>query len=429
MAYPYIRLFRFLNSLNDAFDASKPYTHAINKTPFITSNLNKLYTHLFYGLNELLNCELTEMSSEQWSTLTGIIEKMIRNPSINWHQFNLKTNTIPLQGLLKFILHRSNTDSVPLLSALYERPDLDLNDRILNEDRVLTTCLYELMANLNKPAVFATLEKLVLIKGLDWGARTSSGFFVDKTPLFLLLLSFDKTYPAVRLLVQNTPLHLIPFLQPVGIKASQYSKRNTYFETIHAIDSTYQNFFKEVSYEEYTHYMMVVLAERIQNPQLCEMYTKKIPSTSKLYPLAMMRLFHIHLNNVRDHQAHRSFHNERQRLEIKRNNTARREDLLRALEVALDLPTDKTFYCTLIATKYIDGKAGVKPFPIEWDNPHLNTENSNTPWLSVLSKSPSIVRAYLDQIRSDRKSTKRLVDITDNLEHCTLNTSTGRRVL
>lgn len=386
-----------------------------------------LHKYLLAAFDELVTQNMYILRSDDWKVLTDTLADLMQNDKVKWEYADPKTYRILFQYLLEIILHHNNPKPDALIALLFERFDMPWNAPIINEDNKLSTCLYEYLTNQRHPAVFRSLEKLVRIPGLNWGAKTASDYVTDKTPLYLLLLNFENTHPAIKLLVQSTPLHLLPFLQPVGIKISSTSRKTISLEAIHAINPEINPFFRDVSREDHAHYLMVDLAERIQNPLLCKVFVDKISRTSKLYPMAMLRLLHMYINQVREHCVHKPEHSHGVRLAIKRNNASRREDLYRALEVALAMPQDKIFYSTLLATRYVDGKAGARPFPMENDDSYLDPGREDGPWLAILNTPPIFVRNYLDDIRSVRKSIKKIHLLEERLEELVLTSAQVRK--
>ena len=391
---------------------NKHQYHYINPLPM-------LHWELALTLNALCAEDLSLMNEEEWTALNRLLFLLIPCQQIDWNKVKRKEFMPLFHSLLKITLHTKNPASASMLHHFYQRDDIDWNFLFINDSGFITSYLFYFLEQLEHPAILKTLNSLVLIKGLNWGFETADKLIKNKTPLYLLLCAFEHTHNAINILVKHRPLKELPFLQPLVVKRNENAKRAISVATIQCIEDNFYSYFDDVAEEEYNHYLMVVLAERIQNAALCKRYVDKIPVTSKLFKNVQIRLFHLLLNSVRIHQVHHPDHSPQQKLAIKQNNAARREDLYAALEAALAIPleADREVYSTMVAVKYLDGKGGVKSFPSEYDDPYINCSSNKNPWNYLIREGrPPIVRQYLDTIRMLRKQIKLVIDLEDRLE-------------
>lgn len=411
MAYAFNELLDLMQHLNVLFQWKNSVTQK-KEYRFDPKSLTKLHQDLLLLINEINHFDLSTITHQEWEALTTLLTQLLDCERVDWNTFDKKN--VPLfYHLFPIVLHPNNLMGQYLLTHLYKRPSILWNKLIINHEGMLSTCLFDFLRNVEHPAILGTLEQLVLIKGLDWKAKNRTLRYDDVTPLYLMLRSIDKTFPAIKILVENTPLIKLPFHQLFTDWGN--GDRPIKYQTIRAMERERNPNFDNTSPGEHNNYLMVELAARIKNPSLCKCYIDKIPKKSKLYPEAMTHLMQYYLNQVRPHQVHQPNHSLEQRLDIKKSNSARREDLYHALEIALEMPIDRTFYCTIIATKYIDGKAGVRPFPSDYDDPYLSRDQSR-PWLNMLNSPPLLVRQYLDCIRNTRKMTKEVIQLEGKIE-------------
>ena len=269
------------------YSPNAPSSHRFNYQA-----IPKHHQNLFQCFYELLTNERISFTSQEKQTFVHLLERLIGCLRVSWAYVDSKTGRSLLLVLLQIIFALDDTTSENLLTRLYRQRAIPWNEIFTDPEGIKQTHLFYLMMHVDYPAVLSTLETLVTVPNLNWGAKTSANGMINLTPLALVLQHFEITQQAIKKLLEHVPLSKLPFHQIIEYSNNRNSQPNTRMHTIECISSLNEECLKNIEaqlfYKNVTSDGKIPLydgriAERIKDASIAEQFIERIPAKSKLY--------------------------------------------------------------------------------------------------------------------------------------------------